>query len=103
MITFSCPKCGKQFTLKPEFAGRSTTCSSCKQSLVVPAPQQTTAPTPAVSDTVAPAARVKIAFSCLKCAMKFSVPAEFAGRSTKCPTCKEPLVVPSAEQTIAYE
>ncbi len=41
-----------------------------------------------------------IAFSCLHCGMKFRVKAEFAGRSTRCPTCKQPLVVPQ-EATIA--
>jgi serine/threonine protein kinase/DNA-directed RNA polymerase subunit RPC12/RpoP len=96
MIAFSCHKCGKQFNLNPEFAGRKTQCSSCKAPLVVPSP--------GVSDeTVAPPAGDKIAFSCAKCGMKFSVKLEFAGRSTKCPTCKEPLVVPNSNLTIAYE
>src|SRR5262245_42353545 len=36
-----------------------------------------------------------IAFSCAGCGMKFSVKDEFAGRSTRCPTCKQPLTVPS--------
>jgi serine/threonine protein kinase/DNA-directed RNA polymerase subunit RPC12/RpoP len=35
-----------------------------------------------------------IAFSCIHCGMKFQVKSEFAGRSTRCPTCKQPLVVP---------
>ena len=37
-----------------------------------------------------------IAFSCAHCAMKFQVKDEFAGRSTRCPTCKHPLAVPPA-------
>ncbi|HTU22267.1 MAG TPA: protein kinase [Gemmataceae bacterium] len=41
-----------------------------------------------------------IAFSCAHCGMKFSVKPEFAGRSTRCPTCKQPLVVPQ-EATVA--
>ena len=36
---------------KPEFAGRTTTCSSCKQSLVVPASEQTMTHAPQMSDT----------------------------------------------------
>src|SRR5205823_1586742 len=36
-----------------------------------------------------------ICFSCTQCAMKFQVKDEFAGRSTKCPTCKQPIVVPT--------
>jgi serine/threonine protein kinase len=38
-----------------------------------------------------------IAFSCDHCGMKFQVKPAFAGRSTACPTCKRPLVVPSAD------
>src|SRR4051812_13287691 len=103
MIAFTCPQCGKHFSLKPEFAGRATTCSSCKKSLVVPAADETVAPEPIASATVAPAAPLKITFACTRCATRFSVKAEFAGRASKCPACKVPLVVPSAEQTIAYE
>src|SRR4051812_27209358 len=36
-----------------------------------------------------------IAFSC-NCGMKFQLKDEFAGRSTKCPTCKQSLTVPAA-------
>ncbi len=35
-----------------------------------------------------------IAFSCPQCGMKFQVKDEFAGRTTRCPTCKSSLVVP---------
>ncbi len=40
------------------------------------------------------------AFSCSHCGMKFQVKPEFAGRATRCPTCKQPLVVP-LEATLA--
>jgi serine/threonine protein kinase len=36
-----------------------------------------------------------IAFACAHCGMKFQVKPEFAGRSTLCPTCKQPLTVPT--------
>src|ERR1022692_1170658 len=94
MIAFTCQKCGKQYHLKLEFAGRKTTCSGCKEPLVVPSPE-----TP---QTVAPVAKARISFSCTKCGMKFNVLPEFAGRKTSCPTCKESLVVPSPDQTVAY-
>jgi serine/threonine protein kinase len=35
MILFSC-SCGQKFKVKPDFAGRKTTCPACKQPLVVP-------------------------------------------------------------------
>src|SRR5687768_11878218 len=41
-----------------------------------------------------------IHFHCLECGMKFQVKDEFAGRTTRCPTCKSLLQVP--EVTVAY-
>ena len=43
-----------------------------------------------------------IAFSCSQCGMKLTVQDQFAGRSSKCPTCKQPLVVPPPSATLAY-
>ena len=37
MIPFSCSHCGTKFRVKAELAGRSGTCPSCQQALVVPA------------------------------------------------------------------
>src|SRR5262249_45829502 len=42
-----------------------------------------------------------IAFACQQLGLEFQVKAEFAGRKTKCPTCKQPLVVPDFERTLA--
>lgn len=42
-----------------------------------------------------------ISFSCSHCGMKLRVKPEFAGRSSKCPTCKKPLVVPPPDKTLA--
>jgi len=43
-----------------------------------------------------------IAFSCSHCGMKLQVKEQFAGRSSKCPACKHPLVVPPASVTGIY-
>src|SRR5271167_4194062 len=43
MISFSCSHCGMKLKVKPEFAGRSSRCPTCKQPLVVPAPDKTQA------------------------------------------------------------
>jgi len=43
MISFYCSLCGMKFQVKPEFAGRSSRCPTCKQPLVVPPPSQTQA------------------------------------------------------------
>jgi serine/threonine protein kinase len=42
-----------------------------------------------------------ISFSCSCCGMKFKVNTQFAGRSSKCPTCKQPLIVPGPDPTQA--
>jgi serine/threonine protein kinase len=42
-----------------------------------------------------------IAFSCTRCTMRFQVKDEFAGRSIRCPTCKNPLTVPPPPATLA--
>ena len=101
MIDFSC-ECGKQYSLKPEFAGRTTTCSGCKQPLLVPAvsPVAHAPGSPAVSPAAhTPGSPIdKISFSCMKCGMKFDVSPEFAGRKTTCPTCKVALFVPAMQQ-----
>ena len=46
MIPFSCSHCGMKLKVKPEFAGRSSKCPTCKQPLVVPAPDKTQASMP---------------------------------------------------------
>lgn len=58
MIAFAC-SCGRQFSVKPEFAGRSTRCPTCQQALVVPTPvtatvgyEMSAASGPAASPTV---------------------------------------------------
>jgi len=43
-----------------------------------------------------------ISFSCSHCGMKLQVKEQFAGRSSKCPTCKQPLVVPPPSVTGVY-
>src|SRR5690349_12257716 len=48
------------------------------------------------------AGRRMIHFACFQCGTKFKVKDEFAGRSTKCPTCKSPVQVPDPSKTAAY-
>jgi len=43
MIAFSCSQCSQKFKVKPEFAGRTTKCATCKQPLTVPMPDHTQA------------------------------------------------------------
>ena len=46
MIAFACSNCGRKFEVKDEFAGRTTTCPTCKTAMTIPAPD-TVAPVPA--------------------------------------------------------
>ncbi len=43
-----------------------------------------------------------ITFSCPRCGMKLRVKPEFAGRTSRCPTCKHPLTVPTIDTTQAF-
>lgn len=47
MIHFECSQCRMKFRVKPEFAGRKSTCPTCKQPIVVPEPDQTVGYVPA--------------------------------------------------------
>ena len=47
-----------------------------------------------------PRASAMISFSWSLCGMKLKVKEQFAGRSSKCPTCKRPLIVPSLDKTL---
>ncbi len=51
MIAFSCPGCGKSFSVKDEFAGREAKCPTCRIAIRVPAAVQPAVaiPTPAPS------------------------------------------------------
>jgi serine/threonine protein kinase len=43
MISFGCPSCQVKLSVKPEYAGRSARCPSCKHPLTVPSPDRTVA------------------------------------------------------------
>ena len=47
MIQFTCPGCGRPFSVPPEFAGRGATCKSCGSAVTVPA-SSAVAPLPLV-------------------------------------------------------
>lgn len=49
MISFACAQCGMKFNVKDEFAGRQTTCPTCKHPLTVPQADVTEAYVPPTS------------------------------------------------------
>src|SRR5208337_2490087 len=93
--TCSCPKSsGRNMTLGSSRSSRGF-CSGFAQ---------VKCPIGCRQDTVTWFARnevLMISFSCSHCGMKIKVKPEFAGRSSKCPTCKKPLVVPPLDKTQA--
>jgi serine/threonine protein kinase len=54
LIAFACSRCGQQFRVNPEFAGRQTQCPGCNQTVVVPIPYDDPAITHVVSRSAGP-------------------------------------------------
>lgn len=71
-IVVTC-SCGSKFAARPDLAGKTLACPSCKNQLQVPQPPPVVA-------------------SC-GCGQRFSAPANMAGKQVACPSCKRPLTV----------
>ena len=81
------------------FMPETRTCPRCKATLRADAPhglcpacllkQAMASAEPSVSVPEANHEVAMIAFSCSRCGMKLKVKPEFAGRQSKCPTCKQ--------------
>lgn len=55
MIKFNCPKCGKEFKSKDEYAGRKFTCTECGKECSIPATKTLRQPSAiAAADSVPP-------------------------------------------------
>ncbi len=56
MITFNCPHCAQEYTVRPEFAGRNSKCRCCGERVEVPQPPPSEQVEPlAVSEALLPA------------------------------------------------
>src|SRR6516164_6738279 len=86
-IPVACPSCGKQMNLGAQLAGKSIKCPGCQQVVKVPG-GAAAAPPPA------PAAPATIAVTCPSCDKQLNLGAHLAGKSIKCPGCKQVVKVP---------
>jgi hypothetical protein len=59
-ITFNCPQCGQQLTVKDEFAGKQGKCPGCKGVLTVPSGSAPTATKPAPRPVSKPVADAEV-------------------------------------------
>src|SRR5262245_56036972 len=77
-------------TVPDQCAGQKGRCKACNHPLIVPA-AATAASAAATAGDTGP-----IRFLCPSCRRLLRVPARFAGRSSQCPGCSSPVVVPAA-------
>jgi len=103
-IKFTCPHCGKHYSVKDQLAGKKAACKDCKKVLTIPAP--TAAPAPldvealaaaAFTDAPAPAPvedKRTIDFECPQCGEPVQQPFELAGKQAPCPSCRRIIKVP---------
>ncbi len=76
-------QCGKQFTAKPELAGKQVRCPSCGSPLRIPHPQP-----------VQPKPQAGVAVAC-GCGSRFLAVPHLYGKRVACPACGTPLSIPT--------
>src|SRR5579883_957061 len=78
-IEFSCPNCGKRYTVRNDLAGRIVRCSGCNLEMTIPAPSPGLQPPPIPAIKPAPAPPPAPAPS----------PSAIPSHTKKCPFCAE--------------
>jgi len=90
-------KCGQRFKADQRLAGKKVKCPNCGSPLAIPA---ATAPATAALPARAPAAKASepqpLIVACA-CGARFQAKPELAGRRVACPSCKQPLAIPTAQ------
>jgi len=103
-IAVNC-RCGKQFRVPEEYAGKKIKCTSCGETRIVAAGAKNgmakngTAKSSTAQATL-PAQATQAAvlkFQCDQCDHPMQTKAEFAGKKTKCPGCQAIVTIPSPE------
>lgn len=95
--------CGARFAAREDLIGKTLPCPSCGQPLVVGGeakPATAAKSTLAAPPAPAPAAAAPITVTC-QCGARFAARADLAGKSVACPTCKQPLTIPSGVSAAA--
>jgi DNA-directed RNA polymerase subunit RPC12/RpoP len=89
--------CGSAIRVTRQYAGRTVRCPQCRQPVVVPDKTDFFGPAPALPDALTGVLKKaqdnRIRFVC-PCGKRMKAPAEYAGRSVKCPRCGAKLKIP---------
>jgi hypothetical protein len=103
-IKFTCPHCGKSYSVKDQLAGKKAACKDCKKVITIPA--ATAAPAAVDVEALAAAAFTDepppppvvdtrtIDFECPQCGEPVQQPFELAGKQAPCPSCRRIVKVP---------
>ncbi|MBW3598324.1 MAG: hypothetical protein KY475_13760 [Planctomycetes bacterium] len=92
-------KCGAKFAAPAELAGKQVKCPKCGQPLTVGGGKQAAVAQPKAAAGPQSPADV-IAVTC-QCGARFGAKPELRGKTVKCPTCSQPLVVGAAASAVA--
>ena len=83
--------CGKSIAAPDKYAGQTVKCPGCGAPLAIPAAGSGTAGSGAAAK---PASAGPAIYVTCECGRKIAAPAELAGKSTNCPTCRQMVKVP---------
>lgn len=90
--------CGKQLRVADEHVGRRVKCPACGEMQTVSAGGNGTAKKPtsklAPKKPAEPDKGEVVKFECDECGKAMQARADYAGRTTRCPECKAPVVIP---------
>src|SRR5262249_20148630 len=87
-------ECGKQLKVADEYIGKRVKCPGCQQVHTVKGQDETEADQPTKSEQ--PQKPGMVRFNC-ECGKQMQAKAEYAGRTTKCPACGEPVLIPGSD------
>lgn len=95
-ISFRCDKCGANYEVKAEHAGKRTKCAKCGQSIVVPKSDGVRPESASSSQTASPVEPSRSLRVTCTCGKSYSAKPQLAGKRVKCAACGSDLAIPGA-------